>query len=150
MAGEVVGAPPPDGGWGWLVALGAALVQMQVERSMADVSPEFANLVLPLNLKSNSCDAVCNPGHNFWGLFCPPDQPGRAGGGAAARRPRLLRPLHHGLHHVLLLPNLHRPLKGVELCSNFFPGNKLLRSAPSNLWESFSKASSLHFAGRQN
>ena len=97
-------------------------------------------------LKSNSCDAVCNPGHNFWGLFCPPDQPGRAGGGAAARRPRLLRPLHHGLHHVLLLPNLHRPLKGVQLCR----GNKLLRSAPSNLWESFSKASSLHFAGRQN
>ena len=37
MAGEVVGAAPPDGGWGWLVALGAALVQMQVESSMADV-----------------------------------------------------------------------------------------------------------------
>ena len=89
--------------------------------------------------KSNSCDAVCNPGHNFWGLFCPPDQPGRGGRGAAARRPCLLRPLHHGLHHVLLLPHLHRPLKGVELCGNF-PGNKLLRSAPSNLWKSFSKA----------
>ena len=69
--------------------------------------------------KSNRSDAVCNPGHNFWGLFRPSDHPGGAGGGAVARGPRLLRPLHHGLHHVPLLPHLHCPLKGGKLCYNF-------------------------------
>ena len=57
MTGAVGGAP--DGGWGWVVALGAALVQMQVERSMAltmpDVSalcaPQFVNLVPPMKHK---------------------------------------------------------------------------------------------------
>ena len=38
MTGAVGGAP--DGGWGWVVALGAALVQMQVERSMALTMPD--------------------------------------------------------------------------------------------------------------
>ena len=33
---------PPDGHWGWVVALGAALVQMQVkERSMGEVSATY-------------------------------------------------------------------------------------------------------------
>ena len=32
---------PPDGHWGWVVALGAALVQMQVERSMVEVSAPY-------------------------------------------------------------------------------------------------------------
>ena len=45
--GEVGEPDPPDGGWGWVVALGAALVQMQVERLMAD-GPASYHLSLPL------------------------------------------------------------------------------------------------------
>ena len=40
---------PPDGHWGWVVALGAALVQMQVESSMGEV-PATYHLSLPLQL----------------------------------------------------------------------------------------------------
>ena len=46
MTGAVGGAP--DGGWGWVVALGAALVQMQVERSMALTMPDVNSKGYPL------------------------------------------------------------------------------------------------------